>query len=100
MIEPQPTRLADVEYRLNILKAEAHRALEAELPQHIARIRNEVKMYGIKPGAIFGRMRTRTRKPRPVKFRGPNGEEWSGFGTPPRWVRDSDQPISHWRIAP
>jgi DNA-binding protein H-NS len=56
---------------------------------------------GIAPGDVFAWLRqqmpvgkgTRTRKPRDdigakraAKYRGPNGEEWSGRGRTPKWL--------------
>jgi DNA-binding protein H-NS len=32
------------------------------------------------------RMRADAGKPLPVRYRGPNGETWSGRGHPPRWI--------------
>ncbi len=58
---------------------------------------------GIAPGDVFAWLRqqmpvgkgTRTRKPRDdigakraAKYRGPNGDEWSGRGQTPRWLAE------------
>ena len=69
-------------------------ALRAELEWRAAEL-------GIAPGDVFAWLRqqmpvgkgTRTRKPRgdigakrAAKYRGPNGEEWSGRGRTPKWL--------------
>ena len=73
---------------------DAKAALRAELERRAAEL-------GIAPGDVFAWLRqqmpvgkgTRTRKPRDdigakraAKYRGPNGEEWSGRGRTPKWL--------------
>jgi DNA-binding protein H-NS len=54
---------------------------QRELEEEIARI-NELN--GRRPlGDLFGN----GKKPA-VRYRGPNGEEWSGRGAKPKWVED------------
>ena len=41
------------------------------------------------------------RKPAPIKFRGPNGEAWSGRGKLPKWLKaatDAGQSVDAFRV--
>jgi DNA-binding protein H-NS len=75
-------------------REDAKAALRAELEWRAAEL-------GIAPGEVFAWLRqqmpvdkgARARKPcddtgakRAAKYRGPNGEEWSGRGRTPRWL--------------
>lgn len=82
------------------LLAEAERVREQEIADAIADIRKKIELYGLTasdlglaksaggPGAA-GRGRPAKSAPKPavVKYRGPNGETWSGGrGRKPQWV--------------
>jgi DNA-binding protein H-NS len=54
----------------------------------IDKMRAELEQAGIDPDAInvsFGRRR-RSKSSLPVKYRGPDGQEWSGRGIRPTWL--------------
>jgi DNA-binding protein H-NS len=76
------------------LLAEAERMREQEISEAIADIRKKIDLYGLtaadlgfaKSGPGLG---VRTAKPAKAaaKYRGPNGESWSGGrGRKPQWV--------------
>ena len=94
MTVPQLTALiAAAEAKRRDKLEDARAALRAEMEQKAAEL-------GITPGDLFStaeqaaaKNRTRTRKQRndtgvkrPAKYRGPNGEEWSGRGRMPTWL--------------
>ncbi len=94
MTVPQLTTLiAAAEAKRRDKLEDARAALRAEMEQRAAEL-------GIAPSDLFSRAEqaaakngTRTRKPRDdigtkraAKYRGPNGEEWSGRGRMPNWL--------------
>jgi DNA-binding protein H-NS len=79
--------------------AEAERMREQEIADAIADIKKKIELYGLTaadlglargsagPGA--GRSRA-AKTSSPVKYRGPNGETWSGGrGRKPQWIVDA-----------
>lgn len=85
------------------LLAEAERMREQETADAIADIKEKIRVYGLTaedlglarsagPGRA-GRAPARAAKsPAPVKYRGPNGETWSGGrGRKPQWVVEALQ---------
>jgi DNA-binding protein H-NS len=77
------------------LMAEAERVREQEIAEAIADIRKKIEVYGMTAAELGlarapagpGAGRVRAAKTAAVKYRGPNGEAWSGGrGRKPRWV--------------
>jgi DNA-binding protein H-NS len=56
-----------------------------------AKVTDTAKTLGVSVEELFGlRGRRQTKHPKgkqPAKYRGPNGEEWSGRGPAPRWMK-------------
>lgn len=81
------------------LKAKAEKLLqEAEelRKQELAEVINEIKQkmaeYGITAADLSGSKKGGVKKSAgsaPVKYRGPNGEEWSGRGRSPQWLANA-----------
>ena len=77
------------------LMAEAEEMRQKEISDVIADIREKMKAYGLTPQDIGFGGTGRIRKPggaagKTVKYRGPNGETWSGGrGRKPKWVQDA-----------
>lgn len=76
------------------LLAEAERMREQEIAEAIADIKKKIELYGLtaadlglaKPAGGPGLSRSKPAKS-VVKYRGPNGEAWSGGrGRKPQWV--------------
>ena len=78
------------------LLAEAEKMREQEISDAISEIKRKIELYGLTAADLgFARsgpgMAQRARAPKsaqsPVKYRGPNGETWSGGrGRKPQWV--------------
>lgn len=77
------------------LLAEAERMREQEIADAIADIRKKIELYGLtaadlgfaKSGPGMSPRPARAAKSAVVKYRGPNGETWSGGrGRKPQWV--------------
>jgi len=77
------------------LLAEAERMREQEIADAIADIKRKIELYGLTAADLGfakagpGGARGKSSKPAVVKYRGPNGETWSGGrGRKPQWVQD------------
>jgi DNA-binding protein H-NS len=79
------------------IKTDLEREIESRKTKEIDELRTKVSesahALGISVEELFG-MRSRgkgaTKHPRgkqPARYRGPNGEEWSGRGPNPRWMK-------------
>lgn len=76
------------------LMAEAEQMRQKEISDVIADIREKMKAYGLTPQdvgfASSGRKRSSGATAKTVKYRGPNGETWSGGrGRKPKWVQEA-----------
>jgi DNA-binding protein H-NS len=80
------------------LLAEAERMREQEIAETIADIKRKIELYGLTAADLGlarstgpGGSRNKAAKPN-VKYRGPNGETWSGGrGRKPQWVTQALQ---------
>ncbi|MDD3935669.1 H-NS histone family protein [Rhodoferax sp.] len=88
------SNLIDIQNQIAILQKQAEEIRARELAQTIQDILGKMDAYGITVEDLE-RARGRTRKsvaaaksgnPAPAKYRGPNGETWSGRGLMPRWL--------------
>lgn len=85
--------------QLNEVLQEAERLknskLDAARTEFMNRVRAESEQLGLNFGSLFQEAPKRGRKPGSgqgkgnvaPKYRGPNGEEWSGRGRSPKWVQ-------------
>lgn len=77
------------------LMAEAEQVRQKEIDAVIADIRQKMEAYGLTAQDIGGTAAPRKRSTASkgkgaVKYRGPNGETWSGGrGRKPRWVQEA-----------
>lgn len=77
------------------LMAEAEQVRQKEIDAVIADIRQKMETYGLTAQDIGGTAAPRKRSAdaktkAAVKYRGPNGETWSGGrGRKPRWVQEA-----------
>ena len=75
------------------LMAEAEQMRQKEIDDVVAEIREKMKAYGLTAkdiGGAGGRKRNSGGTPKTVKYRGPDGETWSGGrGRKPRWVTEA-----------
>lgn len=79
------------------LLAEAERMREQEIADAIADIKRKIELYGLTAADLGftksgpGNARPKAAKA-PIKYRGPNGETWSGGrGRKPQWVTEALQ---------
>ena len=93
-----PTYIELKEQAVKLL-AQAEELRQRELQQAIEEIKSKMQAYGITPAdlGIAGRrargasgVRSKKSDQKVVKYRGPNGESWSGGrGRKPRWVTEA-----------
>jgi len=87
--------LIEIQNQIALLQKQANEIRSFELTQTIQEILSKMEAYGITLDDLE-RIKGRPRKhsvsnksvnPAPVKYRGPNGETWSGRGLMPKWLR-------------
>ncbi|OQW85845.1 MAG: hypothetical protein BWK72_20035 [Rhodoferax ferrireducens] len=87
------TSLVEIQNQIATLQKQAEEIKSAELAATMADILAKMDAFGITVEDLDrakGRGRkpavTKSNSPAPVKFRGPNGETWTGRGLMPRWL--------------
>ncbi len=85
---------SDLINQAQALMAQAEQARKEELSKVVAEIKAKMKEYGITVADLGGTGRRasagKTKSEAPAKYRGPNGELWSGGpGRRPQWVQDA-----------
>lgn len=84
--------LVDIQNQIAILQKQADEIRAQEFDKTVQEILEKMAAFGITLkdlDAVKGRTRkvaSTSSKPAPAKFRGPNGETWSGRGLMPRWL--------------
>ena len=78
------------------LKAQAEKLMQQaeelrhqEIAEVIRDIKAKMAEYGITVADLGSAGKKSAGKPAAVKFRGPNGEEWSGRGRAPAWMKEA-----------
>ncbi len=87
------TNLIDIQNQIAILQKQAEEIKAQEFNKTVQEIKAKMAAFGITVADLEGG-KSRSRKsgggksanPAPVKYRGPNGETWSGRGLMPRWL--------------
>lgn len=87
------TSLLDIQTQIAKLQKQAEEIKAQEFNKTVEEIKAKMAAFGITV-ADLQVSKTRTRKatvaksgtPAPIKYRGPNGETWSGRGLMPRWL--------------
>lgn len=75
------------------LQKEADLAREIEVDGVIAEIKSKIAEYGLtaKDLGFSGaeQVKIKTKAPTPAKYRSPEGQEWSGRGREPLWLKEA-----------
>ena len=88
------TSLIDIQNQIALLQKQAEEIKASELATTVADILAKMEAFGITVDDLE-RAKGRGRKPTaagksgnpaPIKYRGPNGETWTGRGLMPRWL--------------
>lgn len=87
------TSLIDIQNQIAKLQQQAEQIKAQEFQNAVQDIKAKMAAYGITLADLEagkGRVRkatgSKTGTPAPIKYRGPNGETWSGRGLMPRWL--------------
>lgn len=90
------SNLIDIQNQIAALQKQAEEIKAQQFSQTVQEIIAKMEAFGITvadlEAAKGGRARkpagsvTKSLNPAPAKFRGPNGESWSGRGLMPRWL--------------
>ncbi len=80
----------ELKAQAEMLFKQAEELRQQEITDVIRDIKAKMAQYGITAEdlAASGK-KTLSKKPAVVKYRGPNGEEWSGRGRPPVWITEA-----------
>ncbi|MBV5347325.1 H-NS histone family protein [bacterium] len=86
--------LIDIQNQIAILQKQAEEIKAQEFNKTVEEIKAKMAAFGITLADLdAGKSRprkastaTKSANPAPAKFRGPNGETWSGRGLMPRWL--------------
>ena len=85
--------LIDIQNQIAILQQQAEEIKAQEFNKTVEEIKAKMAAFGITVGDLqSGKSQSRkpgapkSANPAPAKFRGPNGETWSGRGLMPRWL--------------
>ena len=80
--------LIEIKTQIALLQKQAEEIRTDEMGQALQDILTKMDIYGITIDDV-DRAKGRVRKssnPAPIKYRGPNGEAWSGHGLTPKWL--------------
>lgn len=87
------TSLIDIQNQIALLQKQAEEIKAQEFNNAVADIKAKMAAFGITLADLQdgkGRARkaatSKTGTPAPIKYRGPNGEAWTGRGLMPRWL--------------
>lgn len=87
------SNLVDIQKQIAELQAKAAEIKSAEFAEKVLMIRETMTTYGITVEDIQGKAvkvprvaGSKSSNPAPVKYRGPNGEAWTGRGLAPKWM--------------
>jgi DNA-binding protein H-NS len=87
------TTLLDIQNQIAQLQKQAEEIKASEIANAVQDIRAKMAAYGITIADLQGSGKARASKagtkagtPAPIKYRGPNGETWTGRGLMPRWL--------------
>lgn len=86
--------LIEIQKQIAELQAQAAEIKTREFNEKIAMIKETMATYGISMEDIQGKSAKAPKSggktsasPAPAKFKGPNGESWSGRGLAPKWLK-------------
>ncbi len=86
------TNLIEIQAQIALLQKQAEEIKSQEFNKTVAEIKAKMEAFGITLADLdSGKNRvrkptTKSANPAPAKYRGPNGETWSGRGLMPRWL--------------
>ena len=84
--------LIDIQNQIAALQKQAEEIKAQEFNKTVADIKAQMAAFGITVADLQGgksrpaKTATKSANPAPAKYRGPNGETWSGRGLMPRWL--------------
>lgn len=84
--------LIDIQNQIALLQQQAAEIKAQEFSKTLQDIKDKMAAFGITVADIEGvkpkvkKSGSKSSNPAPVKYRGPNGETWSGRGLMPRWL--------------
>jgi DNA-binding protein H-NS len=98
-------QIAELQKKAEVLREQQLAEVIATIKSQIAEFKLTAKDLGFSLGVQENENGTTTKKPRrkvPVKYRGPNGEPWTGVGRAPKWAQAAKEAgnLEQYLIAP
>ncbi len=82
--------LIDIQKQIAELQAQAAEIKSREFTEKVTMIKETMASYGITVEDLQGKAakapKVTSSNPAPAKYKGPNGESWSGRGLAPKWL--------------
>jgi len=83
--------LTEIQNQISELQAQAEALKAAQSAEKLAAIKADIETFGFTPEQLFGAKKPsgiciKSSTPAPIKYKGPQGETWSGRGLAPRWM--------------
>jgi DNA-binding protein H-NS len=86
------SNLIDIQNQIALLQKQAEEIKSQEFAKTVQEIKAKMEAFGITVADLDGgkprarKPSSKSANPAPAKYRGPNGESWSGRGLMPRWL--------------
>jgi len=85
------SNLTEINSKIAELKAQADQIKAVQSAEKLAAIKADIETFGFTVEQLFGvkkplGIRIKSLNPAPIKYKGPQGETWTGRGLAPRWM--------------
>lgn len=83
------SNLNDIQNQIAELQAKADALKAEQSDEKLASIKADIAAFGFTQDQVFGGKKLFADKPvktAPIKYRGPQGESWTGRGLAPKWL--------------
>jgi len=81
--------LTEINSKIAELKAQADQIKAGQSAEKLAAIKADIETFGFTKEQVFSHKKLFNDKPvktAPIKYKGPQGETWTGRGLAPRWM--------------
>ena len=83
--------LTEIQNQISELQAQAEQIKAGQSAEKLASIKADIETFGFTKEQLFGvkkplGIRIKSLNPAPIKYKGPQGETWTGRGLAPRWM--------------
>ena len=91
-IEQIHEEIAGLKAKISVLETEERQIVKEQREAILKELKTKMEQYGITTDDFASRTKVTAKekkptKAAPIKFKGPNGEAWSGRGLMPKWLK-------------